>query len=58
MLFPMNDAVSPALLAKRRASLGRIERVAWWLDDAFELPIIRKIALPLSQPRGAKGKAG
>ena len=38
----MNDAVSPTLLAKRRASLSRIEKVAWWLDDAFELPIIRK----------------
>ena len=38
----MNDAVSPALLAKRRASLGRIERVAWWLDDAFELQFGRR----------------
>ena len=38
----MNDTVSPALLAKRRASLSRIDRLAWWLDDAFEIPVIRK----------------
>ncbi|ERJ19559.1 hypothetical protein SSPSH_001323 [Salinisphaera shabanensis E1L3A] len=38
----MNDAVSPTLLAKRRASLSRIDRIAWWLDDAFEIPVIRK----------------
>lgn len=38
----MSDDVSSVLLEKRRASLVRIDRIAWWLDDAFRVPIIGK----------------
>lgn len=34
----MNDDVSPELQEKRRAGLARIERLAWWLDDAVRIP--------------------
>ncbi|GAB3677370.1 DUF4112 domain-containing protein [Salinisphaera aquimarina] len=36
------DESSPALHAKRRASLARIDRLAWWLDDAIRIPVIGK----------------
>ncbi|WP_199671513.1 DUF4112 domain-containing protein [Salinisphaera sp. Q1T1-3] len=35
-------AASEALDARRRASLARIEKLAYWLDDAFRIPIIGK----------------
>lgn len=38
MMDPANDE----LHAKRTASLARIEKLAYWLDDAFEIPIIHK----------------
>ncbi|MES1928901.1 hypothetical protein SADO_06592 [Salinisphaera dokdonensis CL-ES53] len=38
----MSDDVSSSLLAKRQASLSRIDRIAWWLDDAFRIPVINK----------------
>jgi len=38
----MTAHVPPELQEKRRAGLARIDRLAWWLDDAFELPVIRK----------------
>lgn len=38
----MSADVSPDLLEKRRASLARIDRLAWWLDDAFRVPVIGK----------------
>jgi hypothetical protein len=33
---------SGSLLEKRRAGLERIDRLAWWLDDAFRVPVIGK----------------
>lgn len=38
----MSHDVSSAMLEKRRASLDRIDRLAWWLDDAFRVPVIGK----------------
>jgi hypothetical protein len=38
----MSDDVSSSLNHKRRASLQRIDRIAWWLDDAFRIPVINK----------------
>lgn len=42
----MTVHASPELRDKRRAGLARIDRLAWWLDDAFRLPVIgRRIGL-------------
>ena len=38
----MTDHANPALQAKRRASLARIQKLAYWLDDAFRVPVIGK----------------
>ncbi|KEZ77480.1 DUF4112 domain-containing protein [Salinisphaera hydrothermalis] len=38
----MTDHANPDLQAKRRASLARIQKLAYWLDDAFRVPIIGK----------------
>lgn len=38
----MPDHANPALQAKRRASLARIQKLAYWLDDAFRVPVIGK----------------
>ncbi|MGB7757104.1 MAG: DUF4112 domain-containing protein [Salinisphaera sp.] len=36
----MPDHANSALQAKRRASLARIQKLAFWLDDAFRVPLI------------------
>ena len=38
----MSNVSSPSLQAKRAASLARMKKLAWWLDEAFEIPVIRK----------------
>lgn len=38
----MTDRSDADLHAKRTASLARIDKLAYWLDDAFEIPVIRK----------------
>lgn len=38
----MSADVSSVLHAKRRAGLARIDRLAWWLDDAVRIPVIGK----------------
>lgn len=38
----MSEPTSAELRAKRRASLARIEKLAFWLDDAFRIPVIGK----------------
>lgn len=38
----MPEHVSEQLQAKRRASLARIQKLAFWLDDAFRVPVIGK----------------
>lgn len=38
----MSDHVSSALLEKRRASLVRVRKMAWWLDDAVRIPVLGK----------------
>lgn len=39
---PMSDRANPDLQARRRASLARIQKLAYWLDDAFRVPVIGK----------------
>ncbi len=36
----MTADVSSELREKRLAGLARIDRLAWWLDDAFRVPVI------------------
>lgn len=38
----MPDHANPELQAQRRASLARIQKLAYWLDEAFRLPVIDK----------------
>ncbi|HET7315173.1 DUF4112 domain-containing protein [Salinisphaera sp.] len=38
----MPDHANPNLQARRRASLARIQKLAYWLDDAFRIPVIGK----------------
>lgn len=38
----MPDHAHSNLQAKRRASLARIQKLAYWLDDAFRVPVIGK----------------
>lgn len=38
----MTDQSAGDLHARRTASLARIDKLSWWLDDAFEIPLIRK----------------
>ena len=42
----MIDDTPSDLHAKRLASLARVKRMAWWLDDAFKVPVIgRRVGL-------------
>lgn len=38
----MPDHANPELQARRRASLARMRTLAYWLDDAFRVPVIDK----------------
>ncbi len=38
----MSESRVDDLTAKRQASLARMEKLAYWLDDAFRIPIIGK----------------
>lgn len=38
----MSSDVSSALRDKRLASLARMKKYAWWLDDAFRIPVINR----------------
>ncbi|WP_348762427.1 DUF4112 domain-containing protein [uncultured Salinisphaera sp.] len=38
----MSDTGVDDLTAKRQASLARMEKLAFWLDDAFRIPVIGK----------------
>ncbi|MES1924567.1 DUF4112 domain-containing protein [Salinisphaera sp. T31B1] len=38
----MSADVSSDLTRRRLASLARIDKLAWWLDDAFRVPVINK----------------
>lgn len=41
-VFVMSDPVSADLQSKRRASRARLEKLAYWLDDAFRIPFTNK----------------
>lgn len=38
----MSDQPADDLQARREASLARIDKLSGWLDDAFEIPLIRQ----------------